>query len=452
MLSFSKAFHLDNSAFPHACLIALTFICIISTYESVNGDVPSDTGNATLSLVQILFRHGDRAPLGIYPTDKYKDNAWPVAWGMLTDIGADQSFLLGRFLRDHYKELNFGSLTDSQVYVRSTSVLRARMTAECVMAGILLANVSKCDMKKVLQPIKVHYKDEKQDQLLSMAPCPLEERLKQEWRSKSTAWGRFLKSCEKLFMYLSKFTGWKVDVTNILRIADTVYCEIHHNLTQPQWMLPEVSPLMNVFNESSSFAYPTSEVQKLGAGPLVEKMLSNIMQKMNKPRSQMKLFVYSAHDSNVIAFLSALRVFNTIQPPYTACVILELYQMKQMYFVKVLYRNDTTRLPYTLKIPGCATLCPVATLNRLLSNVTLEAESRGSVCGSSNAVFGSTKPENNVIPLVAAGILILIVVVAVAISVFNRRRHRLSKHVTSYRQLLYSETYPLDSDEDELLS
>ncbi|XP_067650144.1 prostatic acid phosphatase-like [Haliotis asinina] len=430
-----------------AWTILLALVCSLSR---VSSDGQSDGTNTTLSLVQLLFRHGDRAPQSTYPTDQYQQATWRMGWGMLTDVGAEQSFDLGRFLKDNYKQLNFGSLTDSEVYVRSTSVTRARMTAECVMEGMLLANASQCNMKTMLQPVRVHYQDQSHDQLLSMAPCPLKESLKQEWRSTSSAWAGFLNHCKKMFKYLSRFTGWKVDETNILRIADALYCEMRHDLKQPSWMNPEILLLMDVYNRSSAFAYPTAEMQKLGAGPLLEQMLSNIKLKLIDPGSQMKLYMYSAHDNNIIAFLSALGVFNSIQPPYTACVMLELYHRNNLFFVKVLYRNDTAVPPYTLIIPGCAALCPIATFHRLLSNVTLEAESRASMCGSTQAASGATTtPNTYIVPLAAAGALILLAVAAVAMYFLHQHRHRLSKRVVNYCQLLHGPEN--NTDEDELV-
>ena len=46
----------------------------------------------------------------------------------------------------------------------------------------------------------------------------------------------------------------------------------------------------------------------------------------------MKMFMYSAHDVTVAAFLSALGVFNNIQPPYASLVLVELHQTGDKQF------------------------------------------------------------------------------------------------------------------------
>ena len=43
--------------------------------------------------------------------------------------------------------------------------------------------------------------------------------------------------------------------------------------------------------------------------------------------------MYSAHDVTLAAFLSALGVFNGIQPPYAAMVLLELHEPRPDHFV-----------------------------------------------------------------------------------------------------------------------
>ena len=63
------------------------------------------------------------------------------------------------------------------------------------------------------------------------------------------------------------------------------------------------------------------------------------------------------HDSTVAAFLSALRVFNDVQPPYASTVLVELFNTSGQFSVQVWYRNDSDihTEPFQLTIPGqCA--------------------------------------------------------------------------------------------------
>lgn len=58
-------------------------------------------------------------------------------------------------------------------------------------------------------------------------------------------------------------------------------------------------------------------------------MLYEIVEHMKLKRSgnlepDLKLWIYSAHDTNVVNLLSSLNVFNYLLPPYTSAVFLEL--------------------------------------------------------------------------------------------------------------------------------
>lgn len=60
-------------------------------------------------------------------------------------------------------------------------------------------------------------------------------------------------------------------------------------------------------------------------GPLVKEMISNMKHKKeNKSQPAYNLKIYSAHDSTVCNLLNTLGVYNMINPPYTACVMMEL--------------------------------------------------------------------------------------------------------------------------------
>ena len=52
--------------------------------------------------------------------------------------------------------------------------------------------------------------------------------------------------------------------------------------------------------------------------------------------SNRKMFMYSAHDITLATALSALDVFNNIQPPIAAMVLIELHELSpRQFFVKV---------------------------------------------------------------------------------------------------------------------
>ncbi len=56
------------------------------------------------------------------------------------------------------------------------------------------------------------------------------------------------------------------------------------------------------------------------------------MSDVAKSLSTKKLFMYSAHDVTVAAFLSALGIFDGIQPPYASMVMVELHEIRPKEF------------------------------------------------------------------------------------------------------------------------
>ena len=68
-----------------------------------------------------MFRHGDRSPIGTFPTDQYKESDWPQGYGQLSivrvlghrppvyslihcimQLGMQQEEMLGSLLRKRY--------------------------------------------------------------------------------------------------------------------------------------------------------------------------------------------------------------------------------------------------------------------------------------------------------------------------------------------------------------
>lgn len=90
---------------------------------------------------QVVWRHGDRAPVGNYPTDSHGEDAWPFGWGELTELGMRQQYALGKLLRKKYIQNPKYSLLSprynpKEIYVRSTDVNRTILSAMANLAGM----------------------------------------------------------------------------------------------------------------------------------------------------------------------------------------------------------------------------------------------------------------------------------------------------------------------------
>ncbi|KAL7990053.1 hypothetical protein Chor_012719 [Crotalus horridus] len=74
----------------------------------------------------------------------------------------------------------------------------------------------------------------------------------------------------------------------------------------------------------------------------------------------LKMIMYSAHDSTLIALQAALRVYSGRPTPYAACHGFEFYQESNNSFnVAMFYRKRSDQRPHILPLPGCPTPCPL---------------------------------------------------------------------------------------------
>ncbi|KAI8497036.1 mitochondrial acyl carrier protein [Branchiostoma belcheri] len=221
------------------------------------------------------------------------------------------------------------------------------------------------------QPIPVHTRPAEEDVLLGMPPCPRYEYLNQEVHRTDPEYQQREKDNQEFFRYLTLRTGLPGDkgLGGIGKLWDSLFCEKMHNRTFPEWATPEVYDKLMKLESFTPRAHSSDrERYRLRSGPLLGAMVENMTQAVEGtlPDRRTRLVMYSAHDSTVIGLLSALGVSNHIQPPYCACVMVELYQedsgtfcacVKLEFFTEVWYRNDSTRDPYLLVVPGCPNPC-----------------------------------------------------------------------------------------------
>ncbi|TKR95662.1 hypothetical protein L596_009797 [Steinernema carpocapsae] len=113
-------------------MLKLTFILLILASGL------SETLGTKLLQIQAIWRHGDRPPIGTYPTDPYQENAWPVKWGELTPRGMWQHYRQGLKLKHEYiikNKLVSSKYDPDQIFVQSTDVHRTLASAYSNLAG-----------------------------------------------------------------------------------------------------------------------------------------------------------------------------------------------------------------------------------------------------------------------------------------------------------------------------
>ncbi|VDK86328.1 unnamed protein product [Litomosoides sigmodontis] len=341
-----------------------------------------------LIFIQIIWRHGDRAPIFAYPTDIHQEEAWPYGWGELTELGMRQQFALGRLLRQRYIEENHNFLSHNykpkELYIRSTDVNRTLISAMANLAGMYPAGTPGKDYPSSKHwpshwtPIPIHTVENEEDFVGNVfCRCPRVDQLIALIRC-SKYYRELADENKEFFDYVSEKSGMRVNLDNVETINDIHYVEKSHNMSQPSWLTDDVSKkLRNLSVITSKFIYGISvprisELTKLRGGSLLKLLLENINRKkhclLNPEDSsclwilQRKYFALSAHDTTVAALLATLadeKILEQGLPQYTASVAIELWNKTDILFHEAFHHQYRAITRFTKGCPSDSDFCPL---------------------------------------------------------------------------------------------
>ncbi|XP_022308912.2 lysophosphatidic acid phosphatase type 6-like [Crassostrea virginica] len=372
-------------------------------YDEDNPEPPKPTdkvkkSDLRLKQVQVIFRHGARTPIHLIPNVEeatYDAKKWKAIfpntlydyeilsidgspppeskyetyyqklgllkggcqYGMLTYLGQEQTYNLGRQLRKAYIGRSVGKLMydydPNLVYLRTTNMNRTKDSLRCVVAGLFGAEQLKEYTTKTGQKIKFYTATQREEHLFpNPHTCPV---LRQVNRA-ALVEGVNLPDMKDDRMEIERVLGltgadWKTKV-KFIPARDDIVARRAHGLEIPKKLLPYRDKINR--NAVKMFTYSFSgqhELQndiclKLSSGRMIEHFRNAIKDFVSNKRP-VRLYLYSAHDSSLMALLLAFKLDSRKWPPFASNLVIELYEcnVTKKYYVIVRYNGQAVIIP-----------------------------------------------------------------------------------------------------------
>lgn len=354
-----------------------------------------------LKLSILMFRHGDRSAIGMIPSDIYNVSSWPMGPGELTPIGMENHLLNGKFFRARYtdpKQKTFLDLDENykygEVYARSTDRDRTLMSAESMLAGLFPPKENKLNSPlDVWQPIPVHTVPRSSEPMLDGTPgsdnCEYWATNFPETIKQNEEFISFMENQTHLTEKILNTTGieyqsdqWEL-FRSIANVYDTLFCEKSHNMTyKDEFVKTGLFDLVTPYADMDwkTFGMMTNKEKALSGGVLLNELKTRVKDAANGS-SDVKLVLFSGHDTTLAAILTALGVYDSIQTPYATVLMVELWEKEggehEVTFLR--HHKDQDLITYTL--PGCTdTGCTLDQFYAVNSELDLTVEDYRDQC------------------------------------------------------------------------
>ncbi|XP_015117677.1 venom acid phosphatase Acph-1 [Diachasma alloeum] len=349
-----------------SCFIALVFFVDVQTILGVK-----------YKFVNVVFRHGDRAPLNDddepFPTSPYLNSDFPPNGpAQLTNIGKKRAYDLGVYIRKQYGELLGDIYHPSVIIARSTNVDRTKMSLLATMAGIFPpAARQRWHPNLNWQPVVINY-PQREDVLLHPYYCPqFVKELKIVADSPEVQ--------QELSQYremMKNLTEWSGKPIVLAKHCDGLYNGLmalySMGLELPHWtsgVFPH-GPLLNCTTLNYRVYSWNQRMKTLSGGMLLKNFTENMLAVAGGNwTSQPRMILLSGHEINLTSFLDALGVYQPHVPEYTSAIFVELLEDETEYYVSIWYYLGIPPIRTRITVPGCAKLCPLEKFVELYSNV-----------------------------------------------------------------------------------
>jgi acid phosphatase len=314
-----------------------------------------------------LIRHGDRTPATVLPKDPH---IWPEGVGQLTATGMQQEYQLGLQFHKNYvdSKLLSANYSSGEVYIRSTDVDRTLMSAESVLMGLYPLGTGpklpdgQMALPSGYQPLPIHTVSSTEDPLVINYNASSYITLLNKYVFSRDDWKQKTAQLQPQFARWSDLTGIQInDLTQLIGIGDTLYIEQLYNVPFPAGMTTdEAKTIIDAGRWAFTTEYLPPEIGD-AVGKNALNLIYDYINQFTQQKSKVKFVLLSAHDSTILAVLSAMHT-PALQPPhYASDLNFSVYQAGQTYTVKVTYNGQP------ISIPACGeTACSASQFGKMV--------------------------------------------------------------------------------------
>jgi len=286
--------------------------------------------------------------------------------------GKRTEYRIGTMLRQRYNNFLESIYHPRDIYAVSTETDRTKMSLQLMLAGLYPPDpVQLWNPDLPWLAIPTHYAPGRVDILLRPHECPVYKEALAEVMKMKEVRAKFA-VYEDLYKFLSEKTG--LDLNNPFAISslyNILRAQKNLNLTLPEWCTDNVYQLVQdiVVLEDEIQSY-TTELKRLTGGMLVNKFIDNINEK-GKSVNLRKMYVYSAHDTNIAAFAKAQNISEPRLPDYGSAFLFEKLRddSGKLYIRIFLWTGSTSGKLMNITLPGCNEICPLETYLELVKDV-----------------------------------------------------------------------------------
>ncbi|CAO1615430.1 unnamed protein product [Parajaminaea phylloscopi] len=260
--------------------------------------------------------------------------------GQLTDVGRQSTLTMGRYLREIYvqrlgllpEEMRAG-VDDGKLYVRSTNMSRTIESAQQVVTGLLGADSRQ---SSTFRPTILVRNGNVESLLPNTYSCPTLYKLDSHFsRSVATLLNPSLAVHDTVLSPHLAGVPLRVDGhPRLSGVLDTIRAAQAHGIPVPNAFKDAnvVKDLERAVSDEWFSGYRAenpeqrAQYRRLAMGPLLSDLASHLSSAAAGQAKDLRLGIYSTHDTTLAGIMSTLDVFDRRWPAFTASIGVELWQ------------------------------------------------------------------------------------------------------------------------------